>query len=206
MTSGNIAIMKWVLFDYGEVLSHAQPEVDRVRLVEAAGIDSGGFWQGYWQHRLDFDRGTLTPGAYWSEVLGRRASGAEVERLVTLDVESWTHANEGTVAILSELRASGCPVALLSNAPVCVADGIERLPWIQTMNARFYSGHLGLVKPDAEIYLRVAAGLGARPGDFVFVDDRLVNVNGAESAGMSAVHFRDAETLRADLKTALAGS
>ncbi|MEV7970831.1 HAD family phosphatase [Sphaerisporangium sp. NPDC088356] len=198
--------MKWVLFDYGEVLSHAQPEADRGRLAEASGVDPGRFWQGYWRHRLDFDRGTLTPGAYWSEVLERRASAAEVERLVTLDVQSWSHVNEETVTILEELRASGCPVALLSNAPICLADGIERLPWIQAMNARFYSGHLGLVKPEAEIYLTVAAGLGARPEDFVFVDDRLVNVNGALSAGMAAVHFRDAGMLRADLKTALATS
>ncbi|MCW2879354.1 MAG: hypothetical protein JWQ95_3454 [Sphaerisporangium sp.] len=195
--------MKWVLFDYGEVLCHAQPESDRGRLVEASGIGPDRFWQGYWEHRLEFDRGTLTPGAYWSEVLDRRARDHEVERLVALDVESWTHPNHDAVALLEELRSSGQRVALLSNAPVCVADGVERLPWIQTMNARFYSGHLGLVKPDAEIYLQVAAGLRARPGDFVFVDDRLVNVNGAESAGMSAIHFRDAETLRSDLKTAL---
>ncbi|WP_248959060.1 HAD family hydrolase [Sphaerisporangium perillae] len=196
--------MKWVLFDYGEVLSHAQPAADRERMVAAAGIDAAEFWRGYWEHRLEFDRGTMTPGVYWSEVLDRRASDDEVERLISLDVESWTHPNEDAVAVLSEFRQAGCPVALLSNAPVCVAAGVERLPWIQNMNARFYSGHMGLVKPDAEIYLRVAAALGARPEDFVFVDDRLVNVNGAESAGMSAVHFRDAETLRADLSLALA--
>ncbi|MEU9886027.1 HAD family phosphatase [Sphaerisporangium sp. NPDC051011] len=192
--------MKWVLFDYGEVLSHAQPEDDRVRLAEAAGVDSDRFWRGYWEHRLEFDRGVLSPSAYWSEVLGRRMRDPEVERLVRLDVESWSHINEDTVAIIEELRTSGTRVALLSNAPVCLADRIELMPWASTMNARFYSGHLGLVKPDAEIYLRVAAELGARPSDFVFVDDRLVNVSGAESAGMSAIHFRGATQLRDALK------
>ncbi|GGL12453.1 haloacid dehalogenase [Sphaerisporangium melleum] len=195
--------MKWVLFDYGEVLCHAQPEADRERLVEAAGIDPDRFWRGYWEHRLEFDRGTLTPGAYWSEVLDRRARDAEVERLVALDVASWTHVNDAAVAVMQELRDSGRPVALLSNAPACVAEGIERLSWIPAMHARFYSGHMGLVKPDAEIYLRVATALGAPPQDVVFVDDRLVNVHGAEAAGMSAVHFRDAGTLRDDLKLML---
>ncbi|MFC4585845.1 HAD family hydrolase [Sphaerisporangium corydalis] len=196
--------MKWVLFDYGEVLSHAQPETDRGRLVEAGGIGSDLFWQGYWGHRLEFDRGTLTAGAYWSEVLDRRASDAEVARLVALDVASWSHPNEDAVSVMKEVSDAGHPVALLSNAPICLAEGVDRLPWIQTMDARFYSGHMGVVKPDAEIYLRVASGLGARPDDFVFVDDRMVNVNGAESAGMSAVHFRDAETLRSGLEAALA--
>ncbi|MBB4704428.1 HAD family hydrolase [Sphaerisporangium siamense] len=197
--------MKWVLFDYGEVLSLSQPEADRTRMAEASGIDPDLFWRGYWEHRLEFDRGTLTPAAYWSEVLGRRVRDAEVELLVRLDIASWTHANEGAVAVLEEVRASGRRVALLSNAPVCVADGIERLPWITTMNARFYSGHLGLVKPDAEIYLRVAAELSARPSECVFIDDRLVNVSGAESAGMAAVHFRGADTLRDGLKAVLDG-
>ncbi|WP_214416250.1 HAD family hydrolase [Sphaerisporangium fuscum] len=195
--------MKWVLFDYGEVLCHAQPEADREKLARAAGVDPDRFWQRYWEHRLEFDRGTLTPGAYWSEVLDRRAADAEIERLVELDIESWTHANDETVALLSELQDAGHRVALLSNAPACLADGIEGLSWIQAMDARFYSGRMGLVKPDAEIYLRVAARLGALPGEFVFVDDRLVNVNGAESAGMSAIHFRDAGSLREDLHAAL---
>ncbi|MFC4530532.1 HAD family hydrolase [Sphaerisporangium dianthi] len=196
--------MQWVLFDYGEVLCHAQPAADREQMVRVAGIDADRFWRGYWEHRLEFDRGTLTPGAYWSEVLDRRARDAEVERLVELDVQSWTHVNDDAVAVLTEFHEAGRPVALLSNAPACVAEGIERLPFIATMEARFYSGHMGVVKPDAEIYLRVAAALDVRPQDVVFVDDRLVNVNGAESAGMTAVHFHDAETLRADLKLALA--
>ncbi|MEO3807498.1 HAD family phosphatase [Sphaerisporangium sp. B11E5] len=195
--------MKWVLFDYGEVLCHAQPEEDRTRLAEAAGIDAGAFWEGYWRHRLEFDRGTLTPRQYWSLVLGRRAAEAEAARLVELDVRSWSHANPDSVAVMEELAADGRAVALLSNAPMCVAEGVERLPWIRTMPARFYSARLGLVKPDTEIYLRVADELGCGPGEVVFVDDRLANVEGAERAGMAAVHFRDAGALRADLEAVL---
>ncbi|GAA1260545.1 HAD family phosphatase [Sphaerisporangium rubeum] len=196
--------MKWVLFDYGEVLCHAQPEDDRVRLAEAAGTDAEAFWEGYWRHRLEFDRGTLTPRRYWSLVLGREAAEAETERLVELDVRSWSHENPGSVAVMAELAAAGHALALLSNAPECVARGVERLPWIETLRARFYSARLGLVKPDTGVYLRVAAELGCDPGEVVFVDDRLVNVEGAERAGMTALHFRDPGTLRADLEMVLA--
>ncbi|MDH2429606.1 HAD family phosphatase [Sphaerisporangium sp. TRM90804] len=196
--------MKWLLFDYGEVLCHAQPEADRERMVAASEVEATAFWERYWEHRLDFDRGTLTPAAYWSLVLGGRPSRDRVERLVELDVQSWSHPDDDAVAVMEEVHALGHPVALLSNAPLCVAEGIERLPWIQTMNARFYSARLGMVKPDAEIYLRVASELGAEPEDFVFVDDRLANVAGAEAVGMTAIHHRGAESLRDDLKPALA--
>jgi putative hydrolase of the HAD superfamily len=197
--------MKWVLFDYGEVLCHAQPEADRDRMATASGIGPGPFWEGYWRHRLEFDRGALTSREYWSLVLGRPAAEAETGRLVELDVRSWSHGDPEAVAVMEDLAAEGRAVALLSNAPHCVAEGVERLPWIQAMPARFYSARLGLVKPDAEIYLRVAAELGADPGDVVFVDDRPANVAGAEGAGMTALHYRDAAALREDLRRVLAG-
>lgn len=191
--------MRWTVFDYGGVLSLPQPESDADAMAEAVGADPETFKRGYWDHRLDFDRATLTPEAYWSTVLGRPATAAEVARLVELDVASWSHPDEGTVAILDALLARGSGVALLSNAPACIADGLDLLPWIAAIGHRFYSARMGLVKPDLEIYAALAEGLGAAPADIVFIDDRKDNVEGAERAGLTAHHFTDAATLRAAL-------
>ncbi|WP_214317305.1 HAD family hydrolase [Nonomuraea sediminis] len=191
--------MRWTVFDYGGVLSLPQPESDADAMAEAVGADPETFKRGYWDHRLDFDRATLTPETYWSAVLGRPATAAEVARLVELDVASWSHPDEGTVAILDALLTGGSGVALLSNAPACIADGLDRLPWIAAIGHRFYSARMGLVKPDPEIYAALAEGLGAAPADIVFIDDRKDNVEGAERAGLTAHHFTDAPSLRAAL-------
>ncbi|MBP2704077.1 HAD family phosphatase [Microbispora sp. RL4-1S] len=188
--------MTLVLFDYGNVISLDQDPGDVARM--AAGVT--GFAERYWAPRLDFDRATLGPRDYWSLVLGRPVSGAELDRIVALDVASWSRINEETAAIVAELGASGVPMALLSNAPVCVADGIEPLAALAPIGPRFFSGRMGMVKPDPEIYLRVVAELGVRPEDVVFVDDRRENIEGAERAGLTGVHFTDAATLRDDLK------
>ncbi|GAA3166685.1 HAD family phosphatase [Nonomuraea roseoviolacea subsp. carminata] len=187
------------MFDYGNVLSLDQPEADVEAMIRGSGADPEAFLDGYWKHRLDFDRGTLTPEEFWSAALGRSVAAEQVTRLNALDLASWSHPDEGTVALLGELLAAGRPVGLLSNAPACVADGLDALPWIAAIPHRVYSGRIGLVKPDRAIYDHLARELDADPADVVFVDDRPDNVAGARAAGMTALAFTTAAALRADL-------
>ncbi|MFI7441771.1 HAD family hydrolase [Nonomuraea indica] len=188
--------MTWIVFDYGNVLSLDQPDAEVEAMARTAGIDLETFRAGYWKHRLDYDRGSLTDADYWSAVLGRSAGPAEIDRLSALDVASWSHPDEGTVAILRELMAAGTAVALLSNAPARTADGLDRLPWIAAIPHRVYSGRIGLVKPGRDIYDHLADRLGAHPADIVFIDDRPENVEGARLAGMTGVPFTTAAALR----------
>ena len=56
-------------------------------------------------------------------------------------------------------------------------------------------------KPDRAIYELACRTGGFQPGDAVFIDDVLANVEGARAAGMAAIHHRSAaettEALRA---------
>ncbi|MEZ7132721.1 HAD family hydrolase [Nonomuraea sp. AD125B] len=196
--------MTWIVFDYGGVLSLPQPEADTLEMARAMNADPEAFVTGYWRHRLDFDRADLTPHAYWAAVLGRPVTHSEVARLVAMDVAGWAHPDQGTVALLGELLADGRDVALLSNAPICLGDGLDELPWIAAIARRFYSGRMGLVKPDREIYDEVARALGTEPADVVFIDDRLENVEGAERAGMTGLLYTGSADLRAALGAVLA--
>ncbi|MDA0632590.1 HAD family phosphatase [Nonomuraea sp. MCN248] len=193
--------MRWILFDYGNVLSLAQPAAEAEAMARAVGADPAAFLRGYWEHRLEFDRGSLTPAEYWAGAAGRPVSGADLDRLIAMDVASWSHPDEGSLAILRELLEQGRDVALLSNAPACVADGLDKLPWVAAIPRRYYSARLGLVKPDPRIYAHVAAELAADPADVLFVDDRADNVAGARDAGMRAVQYTDAAALRAFLES-----
>jgi putative hydrolase of the HAD superfamily len=188
--------MTWIIFDYGNVLSLDQPAADVEAMARAAGAEPEAFLRGYWKYRLEFDRGTLSPSAYWSAVLDRPVADDESARLVDLDVASWAHPDEGCVALLRELLDGGRDVALLSNAPAGTADGLDELPWIAAIPHRFYSARMNLVKPDREIFDRVARELGADPADVIFIDDRPANVAGAEAAGMTGILYTGAEALR----------
>src|SRR4051812_23233470 len=127
--------MRLVLFDYGNVISLPQ---DPAALAE---LDDGapGFEERYWALRLAFDRADLTDEEYWSEVYGRPVAGAELARLVAADVASWSVPNDDTLKVVADLAADGHPIGLLSNAPVCLADGLEDQPFLAPIRPRFFS-------------------------------------------------------------------
>ena len=61
------------------------------------------------------------------------------------------------------------------------------------------SGEEKLLKPDAAIYYLALDRFGLNPADALFIDDRQINVLGAELVGMKAHLFTSADDLRARL-------
>ncbi|ABW66381.1 HAD family hydrolase [Desulfosudis oleivorans] len=60
----------------------------------------------------------------------------------------------------------------------------------------FASCEIGLVKPDAEAFDHVLAGLGCGPGQVLFFDDSPTNVAAAEACGMNARRVYGAQNVR----------
>ena len=94
--------------------------------------------------------------------------------------------------------------ALLSNAwddlRQCVVD-----VW-QIENAfdrLVISAEIGLVKPDLAIYQWLISQLELEPSQAVFVDDFPHNVEGAQAAGLQAIHFRTPEQAVVELQKLL---
>jgi FMN phosphatase YigB (HAD superfamily) len=57
-----------------------------------------------------------------------------------------------------------------------------------------------LIKPDAAIYEHTLRGLGVKPEETLFVDDREINVQAARELGIRAVRFQSIEQLREELE------
>ena len=192
----------WVLFDYGGVICQPQPEADVALLAGAAGCPVGEFCEGYWAHRLDYDRGELDCSTYWQKVAagaGRSFTAAQIAELTRLDIASWLHLQPGTVTLIKDLAAAGYRLALLSNAPAEVADVVAALPVAAHFELCTFSCYLRTVKPEPEIYQAVLSRRGAGPGEVVFLDDRPQNVAAAEALGIRGVHFTGPDKARAAL-------
>lgn len=183
--------VRWLLCDYGEVLTLPQPAADMAVLEAAAGRSGGAFWDAYWQHRPDYDRATVTVEAYWAAVLGEPVERPAIETLIALDVASWLHLNPPAVEAVGRASQRGLRLALLSNAPHEVADAVDAAEFAAMFEQRIFSCRLGLVKPEPAIYARALELLGANPADVVFVDDRPANVEAARELGISAQLFGD---------------
>ena len=187
---------KWLLLDYGQVLSTAPPDDEWGELRKAAGpvgSDPARFDAVYWEHRGPYDRADLTVEEYWAIV----APTGDLDEMRRLDVAIWLHPHRPSVDAAHRAGRQGWRLAILSNAPVEVAQGIDRLDWIQPFEHRFYSCDLKAIKPDPTVYLEVLHRLGAAPADVVFFDDRPDNVAAAAALGIDARHFTEAAQLDA---------
>jgi 2-haloacid dehalogenase len=107
----------------------------------------------------------------------------------------------GTVDVLAELREARVPLYALSNwsaetYPVARA----RFPFLAWFDGVVISGEVGAIKPDARMFEHLVAQHGLRPSETVFVDDRADNVAAAARLGFVAIQFRDAASLRQDLR------
>ena len=65
------------------------------------------------------------------------------------------------------------------------------------------SGFVGCRKPESKIYALTLERIGADAGSCLFVDDVHVNCEGAQRAGMTAVHFRENAQAIAEIRALL---
>ncbi|WP_203568798.1 HAD family hydrolase [Aestuariimicrobium ganziense] len=175
--------MSVVVLDFGGVLS--EPEGKEAVVAAVWGVDPVALEGPYWRHRQPYDEGCSNL-AYWSAVaddLGEPMDEELANRLGRADAKAWAPIRPEAEAILRDLAEAGVPTALLSNAPVDLLAALEAMPWRRHVGEVFVSGVLGESKPDPAIFALVEKALGVPADQIVFVDDRQVNLDGAEAVG-----------------------
>jgi putative hydrolase of the HAD superfamily len=116
--------------------------------------------------------------------------------------------NPPMIELMRGLKAEGYRMAMLTNN-VREWEPLWRpmLPVDEIFETVVDSGFVGCRKPESEIYALTLERIGLAAERCLFVDDIEVNCEGAERAGMTAVHFRDNEQAIAGIRRALgAGS
>lgn len=118
-------------------------------------------------------------------------------------VHAWRRQDEmiggevpGTAALVERLRAAGVPLHLLTNMPADVFhERVARFEVLQGFDGAIVSGEERVLKPDPEIFRRLAERFALDPAATLFVDDVEANVQGALAAGFQAHRFVNAATL-----------
>lgn len=114
------------------------------------------------------------------------------------------HPNEEMIELMRELQARGLKMAMLTNN-VREWEPLWRsmLPVDEIFEEIVDSAFVGCRKPEARIYELTLERIGMSAEACLFIDDLHPNIEGAEAAGMQAVHFRDNEQAIAEIRAAL---
>lgn len=89
-----------------------------------------------------------------------------------------------SVKLLRALRSANVPVFALSNFGIETFDlAVPEYPFLAEFDRSYISGHMGITKPDPQIYARVEADCGLPPQTLLFADDRADNIDAANARG-----------------------
>ena len=190
-----------IVFDIGKVLIHYDPNIPYSRIIPDA-EERKWFFDNVCTHdwNIEQDRGRTWEDAEALLI----AQHPERESEIRAFRENWhemvSHPYEDSVAIMTGLIDQGRDVTMLTNfASDTFRHAQELFPFLTLPRGVTVSGDVRLIKPDVAIYETHAKSFGLDPAKTIFIDDAVVNVEGAKAAGWQAVHFTGAEKLKADL-------
>ena len=186
--------IKAVIFDIGNVLIEWQPErfydsvigPDRRRAMFDA-VDLHGM-----NDRVD-------RGEHFTETIYATADQyPEWRDEIRLWHDRWIEmANpviDRSLRLMTALQAKGVPVFSLTNFGIqSYYLAATHYPFLRDFDRDFISGHMGVIKPDADIYAQVETSSGFAPDALIFTDDRTDNIAAADARGWRTHHFTGPE-------------
>lgn len=188
-----------VLFDLGGVLidfGGVEP------MKELAGIaEDDELWRRWLTCRWvrSFERGECTADEFAAGLIDDWDLSIEPQVFLR-EFASWPGRTlpdaETLVAEVGRTVAVGC----LSNTNAIHWDhSFSRWPIVEGFDYCFLSFELGIVKPDRALFDRVAELLPTAADRVLFLDDNIINVEGAVAAGFRARHVKGVDEARSAL-------
>ena len=177
-------------------------------------LDSGAHHRQAWRALLDELGVTPSQPEFWRLTIGRPSVEAvpllldratplpEARRLAERKQHHYRRLSRqgsppvrGVVAFVDDLAARGVPRAVATSASRADAEPmLERIGLRDRFDVVVTAEDVRRGKPDPEVYLRAARGLGHEPVHCLVFEDALVGVRAARSAGMRVIGVSTAHT------------
>jgi 2-haloacid dehalogenase len=190
-----------VVFDLGGVLVDWDPRYLYDQLLPADEVDAFLDEVGFAAWNLQQDA-----GASWAEAVRRHGALYPHRRELLAAYparfpETLGGEVPGSVTLLRELHDAGVRLLALTNwSAETFPHARARFDWLDLFEDVVVSGVEGVAKPDPAIFRLLLDRHGLCAATTVFVDDSPANVQAAADLGLTALLFRTADDLRADLK------
>jgi putative hydrolase of the HAD superfamily len=184
-----------LFFDFGKVIRVTSwrrvaarlrpllPELDKAALLKVV-----------FPKFLEYEAGQVTTQAFWAHVargLGLNPPERHVETLSSQYLHVLAGYEMKMLSLIRDLAEEKTwEMAILSNSAPELAHYIEEDSILRNyFPFFFFSCHIGVRKPDPGIYRTAMRTLGRKPGECLFIDDQLPNVEAALELGFKTIHY-----------------
>jgi HAD superfamily hydrolase (TIGR01509 family) len=194
-----------VIFDLGGVILRTVNPEPREILAEKFGVSRKELESFIFMSEtsIQSEVGKLSDKEHWEVIL--RHFGQPIENYLDTYHEffSGDAIDQELITYIGSLKPT-YKIALLSNAWVNAREQLGRkYDFLDKFNAAIFSYEVGKRKPDRAIFMNILEQLDEKGENTIFIDDMLVNVEGARKAGLNSVHFKDTPSLIEYLNTIL---
>jgi epoxide hydrolase-like predicted phosphatase len=197
--------IKAVIFDFGGVLVRTEDRSPRQGLADDLGmsyeeLDALIFQS---ENARQATVGKFTTQEHWEHLRTRLGFSVEEFPRVPKEFFGGDVLDEELIDYIRALRPR-YKTAMLSNAWDDLRDVVVNEWRIgEAFDELIISAEVGVAKPDERIYRLTLKRLEVEPSEAIFIDDFLRNVEGAQAAGIHAIHFQDPLQARAELEALL---
>ena len=203
-------MIRHIIFDFGNVLAHFEPQDMVARFVndpaDAALLTEVVFDRLYWDKA---DAGTITDEETKAAICARLPH--RLHEAAEGIYDAWPRLLppiEGMTALVSDLKARGYSLYLLSNISNKFAADYRDIPWLCELFAVFdglvLSAPIGMTKPHKDIFNHLLSTYALTAEECVFIDDSQKNIIGCKAVGIHGILFDgNAVQLRKQLEAVL---
>lgn len=188
-------MIKNVIFDFGNVIATFDPLAicgKYAACEEDARLLAGVVFDERW---ADLDAGRIEYEQYIEDSMERIPERLHGEARALFD--GWCGdlpPIEATAWLADELRKKGYRLYILSNAPVCFSERVEKYAFARQVDGAVYSAEIRMEKPGAAIYRHLLEKYDLKAEECFFLDDKPCNIEGARACGLHGmVYTGDAE-------------
>ncbi|MBQ4145255.1 MAG: HAD family phosphatase [Clostridia bacterium] len=183
------------IFDFGNVLAQFSPDKltapyvtdEKVRKY----ISEIVFDRKYWDK---LDRGTITDDEVKAEI--SRRIPADMQEVALKVYDNWIEnliPVKNMERLIFDIHKTNKRLYLLSDISIGFAKRYRDVEWVKKLFECFdglvFSGVVGIVKPNKEIFEYLLTLYDLKADECLFVDDNLNNIEGAKAVGISGYLF-----------------
>lgn len=103
---------------------------------------------------------------------------------------------DGMEELISSVKKAGYKIYILSNINSHFKDNAHKVLVLKIFDGTVFSSEIKKIKPEREIYEYLLKKYSLKAEECMFIDDRLINAEGAEQVGIKGFHFKSAQQLR----------
>ena len=197
-------MIKNLIFDFGNVVIKFIPDYMISKVTDDANIHAALKQAVYGPGRFEeTDRGFITAERHKRMVCAELPTHmhAYAEKLIDtwyLNLPVW----DGMEQLLTDAKKAGYKLFLLSNINIQFSENRHKVEILKMFDGIQLSADVKHVKPEPEIYVSLLSRYNLKAEECLFVDDRLINVQGGENMGINGYLFDgNTEKLRKFINT-----